>query len=62
MSPWLANRLVKEIGQLRRPTVSPWLVNQRTREDSNQMDELLTLGESPRDGVSGVLPTWDENQ
>jgi len=51
-----------EIEKLRRPTMSPWLVNQPTREDSSQMDELLTLGESPRDGVPGVPSAWDENR
>jgi len=62
MSPWLVNRLAKKCGRLRRPTMSPWLVNQPTREDSNQMDELLTLGESPRDRVSGVPPAGGENR
>jgi hypothetical protein len=61
MSPWLVNRLVKKFGRLRRPTMSPWLVNQPTREDSSQMDELLTLGESPWDGIPGVPPAWGEN-
>jgi len=62
MSPWLVNRLVRKFGRPRRPTMSPWLVNQPTREDSSQMDELLTLGESPRDGVPGVPSAWDENR
>jgi len=62
MSPWLVNRLVKKFGRLRRPTMSPFPVNQPTREDSNQMDELLTLGESPRDGVPGDPSAWDENR
>jgi BMFP domain-containing protein YqiC len=40
--------LADAIKKLRRPTVSAWLVNLLVRADSDQVDELLALGESLR--------------
>lgn len=54
--------LANEIKKLRRPSVSALLVNQLPRKDSDQIDELLTLGEAVRVGVFHVPPTWDGNQ
>src|SRR6266542_1217610 len=37
--------LAKELGQLRRPTQSAWLINQLTRDQREQIDELVEVGE-----------------
>jgi hypothetical protein len=62
MSPWLANRLPNWIKKLRRPRVSVWLVSQLAREDGNQIDNLLTPGESLRDGEFPVPPAQGEDR
>ena len=43
-----------EIKKLRRPTVSASLVNRLVREDADQVDRLLDLGESMRDAQQGL--------
>jgi hypothetical protein len=40
--------LAAEVKQLRRPSVGAWLVNQLARRHSDQLDDLLDLGETLR--------------
>ncbi|MGI5272190.1 hypothetical protein ACQEUU_23740 [Nonomuraea sp. CA-218870] len=40
--------LAREIGKLRKPTVSAWAVNRAVREHPGELDELLALGEELR--------------
>jgi hypothetical protein len=42
--------------------VSVWLVSQLAREDGNQIDNLLTPGESLRDGEFPVPPAQGEDR
>lgn len=41
--------LAREIGALRKPTVSAWAVNRAAREHRDAMDELLAVGEELRE-------------
>ncbi|MDA0637882.1 hypothetical protein OUY22_31115 [Nonomuraea sp. MCN248] len=41
--------LAREIGKLRKPTVSAWAVNRAVREHPGELDELLALGEELRE-------------
>jgi hypothetical protein len=41
--------LAKEIGKLRKPTVSAWAVNRLAREHPGELEELLSLGGELRD-------------
>ncbi|MFG1946669.1 hypothetical protein [Nonomuraea sp. NPDC048826] len=41
--------LAREIGKLRKPTVSAWAVNRAAREHPGELDELLALGEELRE-------------
>lgn len=41
-------RLARDIGTLRKPTVSAWAVNQASREHAAELEELLRLGEDLR--------------
>src|SRR5206468_2334360 len=40
--------LAKQIGQLRKPTVAAWLVNQVSRRHPREIEELADIGEKLR--------------
>lgn len=46
--------LAQRIGELRKPTVAAWLVNQLVREHRDEIDVLLDLGEEMRAGLAGL--------